>query len=196
MCRTNLLAMLPELRSGKIKTFALPRTLLSGNLRAAISGISAASTCSSPSKSASMSSSCAFFSASAVAACTLRMDGCVALPFVEKESKATRGRTPRSCRASLAVETATSASCSTVGSGMTPQSPMNKTPFSPKPESSTSITWQLDALVACGEFAGARHKAVRLVHCHHHGAKIVRLHHGLSGFEALLPFVAAQEFKA
>jgi len=36
------------------------------------------------------------------------------------KSKATRGRVPRSWRASWAVEKAMSASCSTVGSGMTP----------------------------------------------------------------------------
>src|ERR1043166_3107533 len=34
MCCTSLLAMLPELRSGKIKTFARPATLLSGSFRA------------------------------------------------------------------------------------------------------------------------------------------------------------------
>ena len=45
--------MLPAFRSGKINTFALPASLLSGNLRAAISGTKAVSTWSSPSKSAS-----------------------------------------------------------------------------------------------------------------------------------------------
>ena len=79
-------------------------------------------------------------SAKAVAACTLPTEGCRALPFVENDSNATLGRTPTSCRASCAVETAMSANCSTVGSGITPQSPINNTPFSPKRVSSTSIT--------------------------------------------------------
>jgi len=52
-------------------------------------------------------------------------------PFIENESNATRGFTPSRCRASCAVDTAISASCSTVGSGMTPQSAMSSTPFSP-----------------------------------------------------------------
>ena len=39
MCRTSLLAMFPEFRSGKINTFARPPSLPSGSLRAAISGI-------------------------------------------------------------------------------------------------------------------------------------------------------------
>ena len=60
--------------------------------------MSAASTCSSPSKSASSDLSCAFFWASAVAACTLPMDGCVALPLVEYESNATRGRVQKTMR--------------------------------------------------------------------------------------------------
>ena len=85
-----------------------------------------------------------------MAACTLPTDGCVALPLVEKDSNATRGRTPSMCRASCAVETAMSASWSTVGSGMTPQSAMNSTPFSPMRVSSTSMTMQLDAVVMSG----------------------------------------------
>ena len=95
--------MLPELRSGKISTFALPATLLSGHLRSAMSGTSAASTCSSPSKSHSKRRCSAFCRASAVAACTLPMDGCVALPLVENDSKPTRGRMFSRCRASCAV---------------------------------------------------------------------------------------------
>ena len=74
------------------------------------------------------------------------MDGCVALPFVEYESIATRGFTSIKCRASCAVDKAISASCSTVGSGTTPQSAMNNTPFSPIRESSTSMTMQLEAV--------------------------------------------------
>ena len=75
------------------------------------------------------------------------MEGWVALPLVENESNATRGRMSEHCRASCAVETAMSASWSTVGSGMTPQSAMNRTPFSPKRVSSTSMTMQLEAVV-------------------------------------------------
>ncbi len=70
--------------------------------------------------------------------------------LVEKDSKATRGFTPSKCRASRAVETAMSASWSTVGSGMTPQSAMNKTPASPMRVSSTSITMQLEAVLMSG----------------------------------------------
>ena len=33
---------------------------------------------------------------------------------------------------------------------MTPQSAMNSTPFSPKRESSTSMTMQLEAVLVCG----------------------------------------------
>jgi len=65
-------------------------------------------------------------------------------------SKATRGRVPRSCRANCAVENAISASCSTFGSGITPQSAINITPCSPKRVSSTSMMRQLEAVVACG----------------------------------------------
>ena len=38
ICWTSLLPILPEFRSGKISTLARPATLLSGSLRAAISG--------------------------------------------------------------------------------------------------------------------------------------------------------------
>src|ERR1035441_5135778 len=68
---------------------ARPASLLSGNLRPAISGTRAASAWSSPSNSASRLFSRAFFSARAVAACILPTDGCMALPLVEKESRAT-----------------------------------------------------------------------------------------------------------
>src|SRR6185503_5672868 len=140
----------PDLNSGKMSTVARPATLLSGILRAAISGTSAASTCNSPSKSASIIFSSAFFAASAVAAWTLPMVGCVALPLVEYDSRATRGRVPSNCRASCAVDTAMSANCSTVGSGMTPQSARKSTPFSPKRGFSTSMIMQLEAVVVCG----------------------------------------------
>src|SRR6266516_3943287 len=63
---------------------------------------------------------------------------------------ATRGRSPSSCLDKCAVDTAMSASCSTVGSGMTPQSARNITPCSPKRVSSTSMIMQLEAVVACG----------------------------------------------
>ena len=53
---------------------------------------SAASTCNSPSKSARNMRRSAFCRARAVAARILPMDGCVALPLVEKDSIATRGR--------------------------------------------------------------------------------------------------------
>ena len=52
--------------------------------------------------------------------------------------------------ASWAVETAMSESCSTSGSGMTPQSAIKRTPLWPKPVSSTSMTMQLEAVVAMG----------------------------------------------
>ena len=104
------------------------------------------------------------------------------------------------CRASCAVETAMSASCSTVGSGITPQSAMNSTPFSPKRESSTSMIMQLEAVVvlrrhlddlkqrpqhAARRVAGAGDEAVGLVHGEHHRAEIIRLHASLRALPEL-----------
>ena len=78
------------------------------------------------------------------------MEACVALPLVEKESMATRGRTFSRCRASRAVDTAMSANSSTVGSAITPQSARKRTPFSPRRVSSTSMTMQLEAVLLLG----------------------------------------------
>src|SRR5487761_2620267 len=66
--------MLPDWRSGKISTLAWPATLLSGSLRAAISGTTAVSAWSSPSKSASRPRARALLSARATAAWTLPSD--------------------------------------------------------------------------------------------------------------------------
>ena len=85
-----------------------------------------------------------------MAACTLPTDGCDALPLVENDRNATRGRMPSMWRASRAVVTAMSASWSTVGSGTTPQSAMNSTPFSPKRVSSTSMIMQLETVAMSG----------------------------------------------
>jgi hypothetical protein len=72
---------------------ARPATWLSGSLRAAISGTNAASTCNSPSKSAS-SPVVGDFLRQRGGGLDFADGGCVALPLVEYESRATRGRTP------------------------------------------------------------------------------------------------------
>ena len=85
---------------GKSSTFARPATWLSCSLREATSGTSAASTCNSPSKSASMPSWRRLVARlREVAACTpCQWRDAPALPFVENDNNATRGRTPSRCR--------------------------------------------------------------------------------------------------
>ena len=85
-----------------------------------------------------------------VAAATFSGFGNLALPLVEKESIATRGLMPVSCRQVVPVCTAIVASCSTVGSGMTAQSAKNITPFSPYRLLERSSIMQLETLVVPG----------------------------------------------
>src|SRR5436309_147416 len=110
--------MLPESRSGKISTSARPATTLSGALRRATPGSSAASAWSSPSKWRSGRRR----RASAHASRTLATLGCSALPRVENERNAVCGTARVSLAKWSAARHAISASCSEVGSGTTPQS--------------------------------------------------------------------------
>ena len=121
--------MLPDCRSGKISTLARPATGLPGALDAPTSGTSAASSCISPSSSRLGASSRAI----RVACCTFSTSACFALPFVEKDSSATRGSPmPHSVRAVSAAATAMWASSSAVGQGMTTQSAYTSRPSSPR----------------------------------------------------------------
>ena len=119
--------MLPACRSGKTSTLALPATGLPGALVFATLSTSAASACSSPSSASSGAISLAIF----VASVTLSTSSCLALPFDEKLSIATRGSMPAIARAVSAVEIAISANCFASGLGFTAQSAKSRKPFSP-----------------------------------------------------------------
>ena len=138
--------MLPACRSGKTSTFALPATGLPGHLRSPTVETSAASACISPSTFSSGACSCTSFTALA----TLSTFSCLAEPFVEKESIATRGSRPSSALPVCAEAIAISASCSLVGSMFTAQSPNTSTPSSPYFLSCTSIRKQEETVLMPG----------------------------------------------
>ena len=83
----SLYPMFPAERFGKTRTFARPATGLPGAFPAPIAGTIAASSWSSPSQARPG----ALARRSSVARATLAASGWVALPFVEKDSSATRG---------------------------------------------------------------------------------------------------------
>src|SRR5262249_23136962 len=88
---TSLYPILPESRSGKIKTLARPATAPSAlSFFSATTGISAASACSSPS-TARPGADCR---TSVSARVTLSMRACCALPLVENDNSATRAVSP------------------------------------------------------------------------------------------------------
>ena len=119
--------MLPAFRSGNTSVFAWPATALPGALSWPTFSTSAASSCSSPSSIRSGAISLAM----RVASCTLVTLSCLAEPFVEKDSIATRGSMPASARAESAAPSAMFASASASGSMLTAQSAKIITPSSP-----------------------------------------------------------------
>ena len=137
------------------------------------------------------------------------MEGWVALPLVEKESRATRGRVPRRRRASWAVETAMSESCSTVGFG--DDAAIGHEEHALVAEAGVldlhdhatggggGFRGDLDDLKeraedAAGALVGAGDKAVGLVHGEHHGAVVIGVEHGLARLLSLHALDAAEQF--
>ena len=120
--------MLPTSRLGTTSTLALPAIALPGALDAPTEGTRAASACNSPSMQSSGSISRAIFKAST----TLSTTSCLALPFVEKLSIATRGSSiPATAFAVRAVQMAICANWLASGMGVTATSPITSTPFCP-----------------------------------------------------------------
>ena len=93
---------------------------------------------------------------------------------------------------------------------MTPQSPMKSTPSCPNRVSSTSITMQLEAVVAsgatltiwnkrtknaAGTLVGAGNKAIDLMHGQHHRAVIIGVEHRFARFFFLDALVPAQQLE-
>ena len=115
--------MLPAFRSGKIKTLHGSSVACSGDLRARMSGITAASSCTSP---MIRQSGRAVFACS-VACTTLVTAVCLALPAVEKDNIATCGSISSNCFAVSAVATAILLSCFASGSITNAQSPITMT---------------------------------------------------------------------
>ena len=81
-----------------------------------------------------------------MAACTLPAEGWLELPLVEKESRATRGRTPSKMAGELRRGDGDIGKLLDARLFDDPQSAMNRTPFSPKRVSSNSITRQLETV--------------------------------------------------
>ena len=122
---------------------------------------SAASACSSPSMARLGHRVFTIRSASRI----LSMRSCSAEPFVEKESKATRGSVCKNVRAFSAVVRAISANSSAEGSGTTPQSAKNIAPLSPKtapPRGGTIMRKKLETSLLPGARPIAR-SAARIV---------------------------------
>src|ERR687895_2674551 len=109
--------MLPACKSGKTRTLARPATPEPGAFDSPTAGTSAASACNSPSISRSGRRARTVF----VASTTLSINLCLALPFVENESMATRGSAPRSSRQLSAEAMAISATSAADRSMTTPQ---------------------------------------------------------------------------
>ena len=141
--------MLPDSRSGKIKTLARPATGEPGALLAPTRRRGRRPLRSSPSIASSGWRALAILKASR----TFSIWGCAAEPLVENESRATRGSVSRKARAFSAVASAISASSCAVGSGTTAQSAKSSAPFSPKAarlRSGANVRKKLDTTRASG----------------------------------------------
>ena len=120
--------MLPTSRLGNTRTLALPAMSEPGAFLAPTLGTRAASACSSP----SIFRSGAISLARRVASTTLSTTSCLAEPFVEKLSIATRGSLkPATALAICAVQTAICDSWLASGIGVTATSATTSTPSSP-----------------------------------------------------------------
>ena len=127
-------------RHGNINVFACPANLLPGAFDCAISGIIAASSCTSPSHIKSG----AFCFNNFVASTTLSVNGECALPYVEYESIATFASFPTNCSKLFADDIAISERASASGYSFSPLSENTNIPFSPYSQFGTTITKNAD----------------------------------------------------
>mmetsp|Transcript_10060 Transcript_10060/g.25187 ORF Transcript_10060/g.25187 Transcript_10060/m.25187 type:complete len:327 (-) Transcript_10060:3-983(-) len=151
----SLYAMLPESKSGNTKQFTgfWSASALAGAFFCRMPGITAASSCNSPStrKSEARSVPCASRCRMASASVTLSTRLCRAEPFELKLNRAMRGCCAKKVRQDSAVCCAIAASFSESGSGFTAQSANTKQRGSAWPEPSPPCATTL----ATGECAGA-----------------------------------------
>ncbi len=210
-CWTSLLAMLPELRSGKISTFARPATLLSGSLRAAISGTSAASTCNSPSKSASRNICSALRRASGGGRLHLA-DGRMGRAALGGKGQQRHAR-PHAEHVARKLRGGNGDVGQLIHGRFGNDAAIGHEQHAVLAEARVldfhhhatrrrgDAGRDLDDLEqrpqhAAGDVGGAGNQAVGLVHRQHHGAEIIRLQHGLARLRRFDPLFPAQPEKA